>query len=138
MRTHANEWTTSYLLIHDADINDSGVYVCAPTSGGRTSIKVHVFLHGNNAHSMWQNQHKAFIILLLFHTFPYKTYIYFVQANSNFISFFSQPFRIRIDSYSCAFILFLYLFNLRITFGRLCRRKTRSDANWHINVLHRK
>lgn len=47
MRTHANEWTTSYLLIHDADINDSGVYICAPTSGSRTSIKVHVFLHGN-------------------------------------------------------------------------------------------
>lgn len=38
--------TTSYLLIHDADIIDSGIYVCAPTSGGRTSIKVHVFLHG--------------------------------------------------------------------------------------------
>lgn len=47
VRTHANEWTTSYLLIHDADITDSGIYVCAPTSGGRTSIKVHVFLHGN-------------------------------------------------------------------------------------------
>lgn len=47
VRTHANEWTTSYLLIHDADITDSGIYTCAPTSGGRTSIKVHVFLHGN-------------------------------------------------------------------------------------------
>lgn len=46
MRTHASEWTTSYLLIHDADITDSGIYACAPTSGGRTSIKVHVFLHG--------------------------------------------------------------------------------------------
>lgn len=46
VKTHTSEWTTSYLLIHDADINDSGVYVCAPTSGGRATIKVHVFLHG--------------------------------------------------------------------------------------------
>lgn len=46
MKTHASEMTTSYLLIHDADTTDSGIYICSPTSGGRTSIKVHVFLHG--------------------------------------------------------------------------------------------
>lgn len=49
MKTHASEWTTSYLLIHDADIADSGIYTCAPTSGGRTNIKVHVFLHGKSS-----------------------------------------------------------------------------------------
>ncbi|XP_055327129.1 junctional adhesion molecule A-like [Sitodiplosis mosellana] len=52
VRTHSNEWTTSYLLINDADITDSGIYVCAPTSGGRTSIKVHVFLHGERPEAM--------------------------------------------------------------------------------------
>ncbi|XP_031626756.1 hemicentin-1-like [Contarinia nasturtii] len=52
MKTHSSEWTTSYLLIHGADITDSGVYVCAPTSGGRASIKVHVFLHGERPEAM--------------------------------------------------------------------------------------
>lgn len=76
MRTHANEWTTSYLLIHDADINDSGVYVCAPTSGGRTSIKVHVFLHGK----YWCTARVCQIIHTRTHIytkcFPYTTNIF--------------------------------------------------------------
>lgn len=40
------EWTTSYLLIRNANIADSGVYTCAPAGGSQTNIKVHVFLHG--------------------------------------------------------------------------------------------
>lgn len=70
VRTHANEWTTSYLLIHDADILDSGVYVCAPTSGGRTSIKVHVFLHGN-----------AFIMQTKFRQYYSNANILFIHFN---------------------------------------------------------
>lgn len=85
MRTHSNEWTTSYLLIHDADINDSGVYVCAPTSGGRTSIKVHVFLHGNIG-----AQHVA--TTTTSQTKFLHTNKYFPQANTNFISSSSFPF----------------------------------------------
>lgn len=46
IKTHSGEWTTSYLLIQGADIADSGNYTCAPSNAGRTSAKVHVFLHG--------------------------------------------------------------------------------------------
>lgn len=42
------EWTTSYLLIRDANVADSGIYTCAPAGGSQTNIKVHVFLHGKN------------------------------------------------------------------------------------------
>ncbi|XP_031626669.1 lachesin-like isoform X2 [Contarinia nasturtii] len=46
------EWTTSYLLIRNANIADSGVYRCAPAGGSDTSIKVHVFLHGERPEAM--------------------------------------------------------------------------------------
>ncbi|XP_055327127.1 lachesin-like isoform X2 [Sitodiplosis mosellana] len=46
------EWTTSYLLIRNANIADSGVYTCAPAGGSQTSIKVHVFLHGERPEAM--------------------------------------------------------------------------------------
>lgn len=46
IKTHSGEWTTSHLLIQRADIADSGNYTCAPSNAGRTSAKVHVFLHG--------------------------------------------------------------------------------------------
>lgn len=49
------EWTTSYLLIRNANIADSGIYTCAPAGGSQTHIKVHVFLHGkckNHCHSI--------------------------------------------------------------------------------------
>lgn len=42
------EWTTSYLLIRNANIADSGIYTCAPAGGSQTNIKVHVFLHGKS------------------------------------------------------------------------------------------
>lgn len=114
MRTHANEWTTSYLLIHDADINDSGVYICAPTSGGRTSIKVHVFLHGNKMPRHTHTQHVAitsihtipsnqFLLLIPRTTFPCTTNILFKQTR-NFCLFFSQAIIV-----PNAFILFFYL-----------------------------
>lgn len=46
MKTHTGEMTTSYLLIENADIGDSGRYTCAPSNTGPASVKVHVFLHG--------------------------------------------------------------------------------------------
>lgn len=42
------EWTTSYLLIRNANVGDGGLYVCAPAGGSRTNIKVHVFQNGTN------------------------------------------------------------------------------------------
>lgn len=42
------EWTTSYLLIRNANVGDGGQYVCAPAGGSQTSIKVHVFQNGTN------------------------------------------------------------------------------------------
>lgn len=42
------EWTTSYLLIRNANVGDGGQYVCAPAGGSQTSIKVHVFQNGMN------------------------------------------------------------------------------------------
>lgn len=72
MKTHAGEWTTSYLLIHEADITDSGTYVCAPTSGGRAAIKVHVFLHGNFPSSI--KYHKCLFIMRYFNIFVYVLY----------------------------------------------------------------
>lgn len=40
------EWTTSYLLIRNANVGDGGQYVCAPAGGSQTHIKVHVFQNG--------------------------------------------------------------------------------------------
>lgn len=66
------EWTTSYLLIRNANVADSGIhtylyrlfrylfthiyilgiYTCAPAGGSQTNIKVHVFLHGKSKLSL--------------------------------------------------------------------------------------
>lgn len=46
MKTHTGDMTTSYLLIENADIGDSGKYTCGPSNTGPASVKVHVFLHG--------------------------------------------------------------------------------------------
>lgn len=47
------EWTTSYLLIRNANVGDGGLYVCAPAGGSQTNIKVHVFQNGTNNYTIY-------------------------------------------------------------------------------------
>lgn len=42
MITDKGEGTTSYLLIQDAELTDSGKYSCAPYNADMASIRVHV------------------------------------------------------------------------------------------------
>ncbi len=42
IHTHKGEVTTSYLLIQNADLPDSGKYSCDPSNAEVTSIRVHV------------------------------------------------------------------------------------------------
>lgn len=48
MITDKGEGTTSYLLIQDAELTDSGKYSCAPYNADMASIRVHVL---NGKHS---------------------------------------------------------------------------------------
>jgi hypothetical protein len=40
--TEKGEVTTSYLLIQNADVTDSGKYSCSPSNADVASVKVHV------------------------------------------------------------------------------------------------
>lgn len=40
--TDKDDLTTSYLLIQDADLPDSGKYSCSPSNADVASIRVHV------------------------------------------------------------------------------------------------
>lgn len=42
MITDKGEGTTSYLLIQDAELTDSGKYSCAPSNADMASVRVHV------------------------------------------------------------------------------------------------
>lgn len=42
MITDKGDGTTSYLLIQDAELTDSGKYSCAPYNADMASIRVHV------------------------------------------------------------------------------------------------
>lgn len=42
IHTQKGDVTTSYLLIQDADLADSGKYSCDPSNAEVTSIRVHV------------------------------------------------------------------------------------------------
>lgn len=64
------EWTTSYLLIRNANVGDGGLYVCAPAGGSQTNIKVHVFQNGT---------HKLLVLLLLVLSYCHpRGYLYIV------------------------------------------------------------
>lgn len=51
VRTQKGETTTSYLLIQDADLADSGKYSCSPSNADVSSIRVHV-LNGERPEAM--------------------------------------------------------------------------------------
>lgn len=42
MITEKGDGTTSYLLIQDAELTDSGKYSCAPSNADMASVRVHV------------------------------------------------------------------------------------------------
>ena len=52
MITEKGETTTSYLLIQDATVSDSGNYNCAPSNADVASVRVHV-LNGMHLISIW-------------------------------------------------------------------------------------
>lgn len=47
MITEKGDVTTSYLLIQNADLADSGKYSCSPSNADVASVRVHV-LNGND------------------------------------------------------------------------------------------
>lgn len=50
--TEKGDVTTSYLLIQDAELTDSGKYSCSPSNADVASVRVHV-LNGKLASGMW-------------------------------------------------------------------------------------
>lgn len=103
------EWTTSYLLIRNANIADSGIYTCAPAGGSQTHIKVHVFLHGKYT--------KIIVIRFRpFGTIRKSIYIYTI----NFIVYHLH----------CS-----YKFSLSNSEINGLRWATRGNANWYIHIF---
>jgi hypothetical protein len=44
--TEKGETTTSYLLIQDARVSDSGKYSCSPSNADVAAVRVHVLTNG--------------------------------------------------------------------------------------------
>lgn len=68
MITDKGEGTTSYLLIQDAELTDSGKYSCAPYNADMASIRVHV-LNGKqqrvtDRHSKARRQRRLISVLI--------------------------------------------------------------------------
>ncbi|XP_011291652.2 protein sidekick-like [Musca domestica] len=77
--TEKGDITTSYLLLQNADLADSGKYSCAPSNAEMTSIRVHV-LSGEHPEAMQTgssgNQHSWLTIIILI------THILFCKQHS--------------------------------------------------------
>ncbi|CAH0380763.1 unnamed protein product [Bemisia tabaci] len=90
--TEKGEVTTSYLLIQNADLSDTGNYSCCPSNADGASVKVHVLngklssLHGSSHGDRYEND--------LYAQVPYSMSQNHIQTNKKF----DAGLRIEIES----------------------------------------
>ncbi|XP_055376713.1 protein amalgam-like isoform X2 [Condylostylus longicornis] len=88
--TEKGDVTTSFLLIQNADLADSGKYSCAPSNADVASVRVHV-LTGEHPEAMQTGssgcRYSWFNIILLLIGLIYFNYCHSINNSTNFISY---------------------------------------------------